>query len=104
MSIIRGMGSILLKLSDQYEITVLVTANLARLDDEPKLTLSPWLNFIGDSIIMEKTTCSEISEKADSKKQVAPLKTLTYSKNGCFFGVRHDPYPAETKVTYELQI
>ena len=102
--LIRAVGTLLMKLSLKHRLPVVVTSVVSNEVDEQKYLISPWLNFVNDSIFIEKLVVSE-SSLSDNKGDRRPiLRMFNQSKWAPFCTTKIEGGPKEHKYVFKFRV
>ena len=101
-AITKNIGTMLQKISHEYGIPVVCSSILSSELQEPKFTLSPWSNFIGDIITIQKFRVREHLQPNQDAKIVRPQAVS--SKISPFWFSLVDNYAKEKTLTFTFQV
>lgn len=96
----RAIGTLLRKISDTYGIPVVVSSLIRGKNEELSMTVSPWHNFPGDQIVIEK-----VSMKDPTGKDInVVLHKLVQSKVAPFYLSKGNNIPKELRLKFKLSV
>lgn len=100
----KALGSILAKITREKYIPILINSSIAISSEEVKVGLSPWANFTGDTIIMEKCIFKEPYDPVKTEANIQDRKPAYQVKKVVNSGLAgfYMQVPAESKVSEGL--
>jgi len=101
----RTLGTLLSKMSSMFNIPIIVTSIIAGDMDEHKYSISPWYNFVNDSIFIDKMTISEHYKENTGGEYHKPITRMLYqSKIAPFCTIRSESGSTEHTYTFKFKI